>query len=280
MQQLDHMLRDAGYIPRRRELLALAGALAARGRNGGAACLLLEGPSGCGKSALARAAATATGATLVMYQCHAWTDADELFVGVDVAAAVAGDSEAVRQDGALLRVAREAEQGEVVFLLDELDKTSERAEALLLDWLQSGRVPVRPGVQVETRLDRVLVVITSNGQRSLSDPLLRRCRRVAMEPLPVGVQEELIARATGAPTGLVRVAWKAARQVAAAEGNQALSPQEGAGLVAELRLAESAGDVRESLAGWAARADRGRAAAARSTLVSAVWAEVLRWDGR
>jgi MoxR-like ATPase len=267
-------LRAAGYEPRRREMLAVTAALATVGA--GARALLLDGPQGCGKSALAAAVAAAHEAPLVVAQFHAWTDADELFVGVDVVAAVAGDAAAVRQDGVLAVAARLAEEHDlVVVLLDEVDKGSERAEVLLLDWLQSGRVPIRPGVHLRTQLARVLVVLTSNGARPLSDALLRRVRRVRMEPLPVDVQERILHERTGMPAGVVRLAWRAARAV----GGPELSLQEGERLLGELRFAESIADVRESLAGWAAR-DAAQNQTALRADVAALWGELLARGAR
>ena len=272
-------LRAAGYEPRRPEVLALTGALAAPS-GAGARALLVEGPPGAGKSALAEAVAVALGVPLVVYQCHAWTDADELFIGVDVAAAVAGDAEHVREDGVLARVARLSQQGgapvSLVLLLDEVDKAPERAEALLLDWLQSGRVPVRPGVQVQTSLGRVLVILTSNGVRPLSEALIRRCRRVAMAPLPIEVQERILAARTQVHPRLVRAAWAAAREVAALDECHVLSLQEGVRLIAELDQTESVEDVGWVLAGWAGRGPVAQARAPRFRACPAVWGEVLR----
>jgi MoxR-like ATPase len=269
-------LNWGGYIPSP-ELQLAARALLSH-RNGGAAALLLTGPPGAGKSAFAEALARAIGAELVVCQLHAWSDADELFVGVDVASAVAGDAEHVRQDGVLARVARIAEQRDrVVLLLDELDKASEHTEALLLDWLQSGRVPIRPGVHLRTRLDRVMVVATSNDQRPLSEALMRRFRRVEMRPLPLEVIERIVGDRSGAPKGVVTLGVRAAQEVARAEGNSALSPQEIAHAVREAwEIATSAQEVRMVLAAWAARTPAGREAARRSALIPALWAEIKR----
>ncbi len=263
-----------GYLASDEVAVAARGAVRRLGASvGGATALLLTGAPGVGKSALAEALAGALGAELVVCQLHAWSDADELFVGVDVAAAVAGDAGAVRQPGVLARAAELAEEGLVVLLLDELDKAPERAEALLLDWLQSGRVPVAPGQHLRTRLDRVLVVITSNGQRPIGDAILRRCRRVEIPPLPVAVQEQILRSWTGLPQCLVRVAWKAARACAEADG-ALLSLQEGRHLLGELLLAESLAEVRLTLAGWAARGPAGQALARKLPQAAAVWGEL------
>lgn len=276
MARAPHPLADAlaatGYVPRREELLALAGALSAPAGQG-ARALLLEGPPGCGKSALAEATARAKEAPLVVYQAHAWSDDSELFVGVDVAAAVAGDAASVRQPGVLARVAQLAEEHPlVVVLLDEIDKAPERTEALLLDWLQSGRVPVRPGVQLRTRLEHVLVVLTSNGIRPLGDALLRRCRRVQMQPLPRETQARLVAERSGCTPGVATLLVRLAGVVGETQ-RAVVSLQECARCANELSLAESCEDAVSIARGWLARSDAGRAAITPKS-VAALWAEV------
>lgn len=279
LDQLESRIRDSGYLPRRGDILALATALTAKIEHGGSKSMLIEGPPGTGKSAWAAAIASVINAVFVIYQCHAWTDADELFMGINVQAAVAGDSEAVRQEGVLARVARLSGTGKVVLLLDELDKAQERAEALLLDWMESGRVPIRPGVHIQTMLNNVITVITSNGQRQHSEAIYRRGARVVMGPLPVQHQIALIQSRTGLPKGMITVLWKVARAVAEAEGNTALSIQEGCRLVdAVFSFAENQQDVAILLSQWAARSGKGREAI-QTTIqndISAAWAEVGR----
>lgn len=275
IQKITDSLRYVGYEPRRREVLALAGLLT-RPEGTGLRGMLIEGPSGVGKSSFAEAAAKALPAELVVYQFHSWSDADELFMGVNVPAAVAGRSEEVDREGALLRASRLSHKKRVVLLLDEVDKTSERTEYLLLDWLQSGRIPIRPGVQENCITQNLLVIFTSNGVRELSDAFLRRVRRVEMQGLPVELQEKILVQRTKLDKGYVRIAWKAAREVAEREGNPHLSLQEGVSYLEELRLAETADDIKDALAGWAARSAQGRKYAWESNLISAIWGELIR----
>ena len=282
LQTLDEGLRATGYIPRRSDTLGLAGTLCRVDDRSGSKAMVIMGPPGTGKSAFAAAAAHALGAELVVYQCHSWSDADELFNGVDVCAAVAGDAEAVRQDGVLAKVAKMSHERQVVLLLDELDKTMERTEALLLDWLQSGRVPIQPGVHLQTNLDNVLVIATSNEQRDLTEAGTRRFCRLVMNPLDIKTQIALIHQRSGTDIGVCKLLWKVARYIAAHEGNNSLSIQEGIRLVsAAFVLAETADDVRIFLSQWAARTQKGREliAGRDDTVINqsnAAWSEICR----
>jgi MoxR-like ATPase len=236
---------------------------------------LLIGAPGVGKTREALEHASSTGAELVYHLLHQWSDADELFYGINVVAAVAGDADNVKQEGVLARAARLSLSGKVTLCLDELDKTTEATEALLLDFLQYGRVPIAPSVQMQSNMDNITVFITTNDMRPLTEALMRRCRRVFMSPLPVAQQEAIIAERTNAPIGLVRVAWKAARWVAESEGNANLSINEGFGLVDELLCEATTKDKAvEALIGWACRrADNVATAKNNCPHIAAMWAE-------
>jgi len=274
LKGLEESIREEGYLPRRQELLFLADALTASQGIAGIRSIILEGLPGTGKTKFAEVVASIVKAPIVVHQMHQWTDADELFVGVDVAAAVGGDAANVRQDGVLAQVARLSERGPVILLLDEVDKTHERCEALLLDYLQSGRVPVKPGVHLRTVIHNVIVFLTSNAMRDLSDALYRRCGRVQMGLLPFDTQVSIISSKAGVPTGLTKLIWKASIAVASAEGNKGLSLQEGQRLVSHIvKFAASADDIKLIVSGWAARTVKGRKAAANSN-VAAIWGEL------
>lgn len=236
----------------------------------GIRALLIEGPPGSGKSSCAEWLAHELSADLVVYQAHAWTDDQELFQGVDIAAAVAGDATSVRQPGALLRAARLSQRGPVVLLIDELDKAPERVEALLLDALQSGRVPVAPGVHERLVANEVIVVITSNGVREHSEALMRRVRRLQLDPLPVEVMVDVAAAESGMPRGIVRLLGVVGRQLAQADG-QSLSVQELTRLAADARLAESHDELVELVRQWCTRGPRGRTA---QVNLSSAWGEI------
>lgn len=274
MKELETKLRAVGYEAGNRELLALASIVRRRGK--GAAALLLEGPPGCGKTFLGEAFAVSQGWPLVYGQLHAWSDADELFVGVNVAAAVAGEADAVRQEGLLTQAARLSQAGPVVLLLDEIDKTSERCEALLLDFLQSGRVPLSPGVHIQADQNSLYVFITSNAQRELSDALLRRVRKVRMDPLNPKTFDALVVRDSGAPSGICTMVSKACRVSGGAEGSP-LSVQEAIQASRECwELASSCDDVLEILSAWS-RGPAGIEAVRKSQIHARIWGETLKY---
>lgn len=177
------------------------------------AVALLTGPPGAGKTALGEALAKAIGARHMYHMCHAWTDADELFVGIHVPAAVAGEAAQVERPGVLAQVAQATQHEDVVLVLDELDKAPEHVEALLLDWLQSGRVPIGPCRHITTRFEHLVVLITSNGVRPHSAALVSRCRRMHISPVPTAIAADIVAQRHGWPGRLVRCVAKAGEYI-------------------------------------------------------------------
>lgn len=270
-------LEEVGYIASRPLELAF-NFLASEAPYSGARTVLLEGPPGSGKTAFGEAVSRALGARFVYGLLHEWSGPEDLFNGVNVGAVVRGEGD-VEEPGVLLQAARLSQSGRCVLLLDEVDKASPAVEALLLDWLQSGRVPVRPGVHEVARLDRVAVVITSNGYRPLSGALLRRCRRVVVPALPAEVEREILAKKTGAPVGLVKVLQRAGTGVAQAEGGPVSVQELGNALTELLDSAESLEDVRFILQAWLPKTQEGMfylASPDGQEAIRRVWAEVAQ----
>lgn len=249
------MVKLPGYVARPQELAALR--FIVHGRVAGARALFLEGAPGTGKTFLGECLAKGQEWPLVFIQCHSWISDQELFEGIDVAAAVAGDADSVRRDGALLAAAKASLQGRVVLIVDEIDKAPERVDALLLDFLQSGRVPSEGGV-VEANLNNLLVMITSNRVREVHPALLRRCRRLQMAPLPNETFDRLVSERAEVGLALARQIRRVCQGATAAD-QQETSVQEAVNFAEELKFGSTRGDVLLAAEGWAARGPKGRA---------------------
>jgi MoxR-like ATPase len=176
-------LRAAGYLPG--ESTALVSYLAAKlGKP-----ILVEGPAGVGKTELAKALASYLGRTLVRLQCYEGLDeAKALYewnyrkqlLRIQAEAEGAGWQE-VQDDifGAEFLLERPlmtaiAAAEPVVLLIDEIDKTDQEFEAMLLELLSDFQISIPELGRFEART-RPVVVLTSNNSRELTEALKRRC---------------------------------------------------------------------------------------------------------
>jgi MoxR-like ATPase len=151
--------------------------------------VLVEGPAGVGKTELAKALSRATDRPLIRLQCYEGLDeAKALYewnyrkqlLRIQVESSDAGWQE-VRDDifGEEFLLARPlltaiSEEQPVVLLIDEIDKTDQEFEAMLLEVLSDFQVSIPELGVVEAR-SQPLVLLTSNNSRELTEALKRRC---------------------------------------------------------------------------------------------------------
>jgi MoxR-like ATPase len=176
-------LRSVGYLPG--ESTALVSYLAAKlGKP-----ILVEGPAGVGKTELAKALAKYLDRTLVRLQCYEGLDeAKALYewnyrkqlLRIQAEAEGAGWQE-VQDDifGAEFLLQRPlmtaiAAEEPVVLLIDEIDKTDQEFEAMLLELLSDFQLSIPELGRFEART-RPVVLLTSNNSRELTEALKRRC---------------------------------------------------------------------------------------------------------
>ena len=144
----------------------------------------LLGPPGAGKSYLPEALAPVLGAEIVFYQVFPGLREEDLLTKLvpDPLAPSGIRSE----EGPVTEATRISAEKAVVLVLDEWDKARPSADSFLLDWLQSGRVRYN-GQRIVANQVNLYVFLTSNEERELSEPLLRRLPRIDIPVLPPAV---------------------------------------------------------------------------------------------
>ncbi len=167
--------------------------------------VLVEGPAGVGKTELAKAISRATDRTLIRLQCYEGLDeAKSLYewnyrkqlLRINAQQQQPPDASSASPPGAsgsdpgrastldeifseeflLTRPLLEAiaSTEPVVLLIDEIDKTDQEFEAMLLEVLSDFQISIPELGVIEARTHPI-VVLTSNNSRELTEALKRRC---------------------------------------------------------------------------------------------------------
>jgi MoxR-like ATPase len=183
VEELKEGLSGAGYLAS--EAAALVSFLAYKlGKP-----VLVEGPAGVGKTELAKSLSRHSGRRLVRLQCYEGLDeAKALYEWNYRKQLLRIQSEAsdtswrdVKEDifsedflmeRPLLQAISSSEP--VVLLIDEIDKTDQEFEAMLLEVLSDFQISI-PELGVVEASTHPLVLLTSNNTRELTEALKRRC---------------------------------------------------------------------------------------------------------
>lgn len=197
-EDIAHILESEDYIPSEEIVHTLYNALKLD------MPLLIEGSPGTGKTELAKVLSKALDLELLRIQCYEGIDASkalydwgyskQMLTINALKAVIEEDVKGLALDEAIDKLGQDANffddrfllerpllksingHGRKIVLLDEIDKSDEEFEAMLLEFLGEYSVTIPEYKTITCKEDeKPVVILTSNGQRILSDALKRRC---------------------------------------------------------------------------------------------------------
>ena len=206
LEEVDERLRSTGYIAD--SIATTTVYLAARLQKS----LLLEGPAGSGKTQLAYAVADAADTIVERLQCYEGINEEKAIGKFDESLqrlCVELKSKSVGTDWEFLQAELHSQQffsagpllralqfeKPCVLLIDELDKVDHAFEALLLELLSVWQLSI-PKLGTIKAKSVPFVVLTSNEERRIGDPLRRRSFYLRIEHPTAEREAEIVALRT------------------------------------------------------------------------------------
>jgi MoxR-like ATPase len=171
-----------------------------RGNIKGLSAILMDGPPGTGKTYIAEVLSQMMLAEMVFFQFTPGVTREALLYDLDIAKIIQGMAGTVLPKdfadmlslGILPAAIKASVSKPVILVLDELDKSHPSVDSFLLDFLQRGEINDPHLGRVTGNPKNMLVVITKNDERQLSEPLMRRLRRAYLQYPKSDVEIQMI----------------------------------------------------------------------------------------
>ncbi|MFL2694265.1 MAG: AAA family ATPase [Candidatus Actinomarina sp.] len=144
--------------------------------------LLIEGPAGTGKTFLAKTLSSLLNLELIRLQCHEGIDEDKAVYEWNYKKQLLSiqsneKNENLFDEKYLIKrpiLSALTSEENSLFLIDEIDRSDEEFEALLLEILAENQITIPEFGTINGSENRA-TILTSNSTRELSDALRRRC---------------------------------------------------------------------------------------------------------
>lgn len=217
LDEFEEELAQIGYITEKKDRIALTAYLAIQLEKP----ILVVGPPGVGKTEVAKALSQVMAAQLIRLQCYEGLDENKALyewnyqrqlLKIQMQKENLQEEDLFSPEYLLPRPLLQGlmSQEASVLLIDEIDKTDSEFEAFLLEILGEFQVTI-PEMGTIQALERPLVVLTSNGERELSDGLKRRC--VFLHVDPPSVEKEVKILRAKLPELPAKLAYQVAKAV-------------------------------------------------------------------